>query len=265
MKNKILDNLPTIFVVLIVAFSFVLTFKHAQSETKETITLINNGKAGGSFNARTLMYKEGLSEAGYDVNYENIGKISQAVKTFKNANTPTIMVFATNMVYRQDLFHTEENFIMLEYQQPLWICKSNEAKGKVGIMRVAHGKTYNPKLLRNILGDEIVLVPYKNSGAMLKGMLGGDVDIMVNNQGKSLKYMASGKGSCTPSDRLPIMQATVIGKNVDLEKMREVIYDISMNIKFIEYHATRKLKRPSSTWANELSNVQTLEKAWKVD
>ena len=37
------------------------------------------------------------------------------------------------------------------------------------------------------------------------------------------------------------------------------------NIKFIEYHATRKLKRPSSTWANELSNVQTLEKAWKVD
>jgi dihydrodipicolinate reductase len=61
------------------------------------------------------------------------------------------------------------------------------------------------------------------------------------------------------------MQATVIGKNVDVKKIRRVIYDISMDIKFIEYHNTRKLQRPSSTWLNELSEVQTLEKAWKVD
>jgi|TARA_B100001778_G_scaffold104451_1_gene85357 hypothetical protein len=251
--------------VLVAVVASLVTPIQLSAETKQTITIINNGKAGGSFNARTLMYKEGLVAAGYDVNYENIGKISQAVKTFKNASTPTIMVFATNMVYRQDLFHTEENFIMLEYQQPLWICKSNEAKGELGNMKVAHGKTYNPQLLKNILGKDIVLVPYKNSGAMLKGMLGGDVDIMVNNQGKSLKYLASGKGTCTPSDSLPIMQATVIGKNVDVKKIRRVIYDISMDIKFIEYHNTRKLQRPSSTWLNELSEVQTLEKAWKVD
>ena len=80
-----------------------------------------------------------------------------------------------------------------------------------------------------------------------------------------MKYLASGKGTCTPSDSLPIMQATVIGKNVDVKKIRRVIYDISMDIKFIEYHNTRKLQRPSSTWLNELYEVQTLEKAWKVD
>tara|TARA_S200000501_G_scaffold212829_1_gene199917 strand:+ start:5995 stop:6777 length:783 start_codon:yes stop_codon:yes gene_type:complete len=251
--------------VMVAVVASLVTPIQLSAETKQTITIINNGKAGGSFNARTLMYKEGLVAAGYDVNYENIGKISQAVKTFKNASTPTIMVFATNMVYRQDLFHTEENFIMLEYQQPLWICKSNEAKGELGKMKVAHGKSYNAQLLKNILGKDIVLVPYKNSGAILKGMLGGDVDIMVNNQGKSLKYLASGKGTCTPSDSLPIMQATVIGKNVDVKKIRRVIYDISMDIKFIEYHNTRKLQRPSSTWLNELYEVQTLEKAWKVD
>lgn len=251
--------------VLVTVIASVVVPTYSMSETKETITIINNGKAGGSFNARTLMYKEGLAEAGYNVNYENIGKISQAVKMFKNANTPTIMVFANIMVYKQDLFHTEENFIMLEYQQPLWICKSNDATGKLGVLKVAHGKTYNPEILKKILGNNIVLVPYKNSGAMLKGMLGGDVDIMVNNQGKSLKYLATGKGTCTPSDRLPIMQATVIGKNVDIEKMRKVLFDISMNIKFIEYHNKRQLKRPSGTWANELSEVQTHEKSWKVN
>ena len=30
----------------------------------ETITVINSGKAGGSFNARTQMYKDGLIEQG---------------------------------------------------------------------------------------------------------------------------------------------------------------------------------------------------------
>ena len=100
---------------------------------------------------------------------------------------------------------------------------------------------------------------------MLKGILGGDVDMMVNNQGKSFKYMASGEGTCEPSTQLPIMQATVMGTNLDLPKIRNVIFDISMSTDFIEYHTTRKLERPSSTWEKELAEVQTLEKAWKVD
>ena len=99
---------------------------------------------------------------------------------------------------------------------------------------------------------------------MLKGILGGDVDMMVNNQGKSFKYMASGEGSCEPSDVLPIMGATVIGKNIDLQKIRNVIYDITMSIEFIEYHNSRKLFRPSSTWEQELAYTQELEKGYEI-
>ena len=264
MKNKILDNLPTIFVIMIVAFSFILTFKHAKSETKQQIVLINSGKAGGSFNARTQMYKDGLVEAGYDVLFENVGKISQAVKMFKESDQPTIMVYANNQVYKQDLFHTEQNFIMLEYQQPLYVCRTNTSQGKVTNLTVAHGKGYDPKLLTKLLGNNITLVPYKNSGAMLKGILGGDVDMMVNNQGKSFKYMASGEGTCRPSDVLPIMGATVIGKNIDLQTVREIIFEISMTIPFIDYHTKRKLFRPSSTWAKELALTQELEKGYEV-
>jgi hypothetical protein len=236
----------------------------AMAETASKITLINSGKAGGSFNARTQMYKVGLEAAGYDVTLEDIGKISQAVKMFKESTVPTVMVYSTNQVYKQDLFHTEENFVMLEYQQSLYICQTNESKNKTGVLTVAHGKGYNPMLLVSLLGDKITLVPYKNSGAMLKGILGGDVDMMVNNQGKSFKYMESGKGTCEASDVLPTMEATVIAKNVDLDQLRTVIYDITMSIDFITYHTSKKLYRPSSTRTQELSIVQTGEKGYLI-
>jgi hypothetical protein len=230
----------------------------------ETITIINSGKAGGSFNARTQMYKDGLEAAGYDITFENIGKISQAVKIFKDAEGPTIMVYATNQVYKQNLFHTDENFIMLEYQQPLYICRTNVSIGKIYSLTVAHGKGYDPALLTKLLGDNIILVPYKNSGAMLKGILGGDVDMMVNNQGKSLKYIASGEGTCGPSDKLPTMEATVIGTNIDVQSIREVIYNISISKKFADYHTSRKLYRPSGTWEDELTLAQSGEKGYEV-
>lgn len=264
MKIKFEDHLPTIFIALIVAFSFVMVFNHAKSETKQQIVLINSGKAGGSFNARTQMYKDGLTAAGYDVVYENVGKISQAVKMFKETEKATIMVYANNQVYKQDLFHTAENFVIAEYQQPLYVCRTNASKGKITKLTVAHGKGYDSKLLTKILGNNITLVPYKNSGAMLKGILGGDVDMMVNNQGKSLKYIKSGHGTCRPSEVLPTMVATVIATNIDVNAIRSVIYDITMNIKFIEYHNTRKLFRPSSTWEVELAMVQQLEKGYEI-
>ena len=250
-----------LFTALTIAIMFVTV---SLAETPERITLINSGKAGGSFNARTQMYKEGLTAAGYDVQYENVGKISQAVKMFKASDEPTIMVYANNQVYKQDLFHTEDNFIIAEYQQPLFVCRTNASKDKTGNLTVAHGKGYDPKLLTTLLGDNVTLVPYKNSGAMLKGILGGDVDMMVNNQGKSFKYIKSGHGTCEASDVLPIMVATVIGTNIDVQKIRDIIFDITMDVQFIEYHTSRKLVRPTSTWEQELAFTQELEKGYEV-
>lgn len=249
--------------LLIIMMSVFLTGT-AMAETASKITVINSGKAGGSFNARTQMYKTGLEAAGYSVTFENIGKISQAVKMFKESTAPTVMVYSTNQVYKQDLFHTEENFVLLEYQQPLYICQTNASKNKTGVLTVAHGKGYDPKLLTDLLGTQVTLVPYKNSGAMLKGILGGDVDMMVNNQGKSFKYMKSGEGVCEASDVLPTMEATVIAKNVDIEQLRDVMYDITMSIDFITYHTSKKLNRPSGTRAQELAIVQSGEKGYLI-
>ena len=102
--------------ILIFSLLFVNT---SYADHIDSITIINNGKPGGSFNARTQLYKQGLEDKGYHVDYLDVGKISQAVKMFKESIDPTIMVYANNQVFKQDLFHTDQNFVLLEF------CKSN--------------------------------------------------------------------------------------------------------------------------------------------
>ena len=247
--------------ILIFSLLFVNT---SYADHIDSITIINNGKPGGSFNARTQLYKQGLEDKGYHVDYLDVGKISQAVKMFKESIDPTIMVYANNQVFKQDLFHTDQNFVLLEYQQPLYICSAKKIFSDP--VTVAHGKGYDPDLIRSILGEDIVLVPYKNSGAMLKGILGGDVDMMINNQGKSLTYMESGEGTCEASDKLPTMQATVIARNVHIQEIRELLLHITLTDNFVDYHVSRKLQRPYTTFNNretELDYVKELESQWK--
>lgn len=236
----------------------------ATTTLAETITILNNGKVGGSFNARSQMYKDGLEARGFQIEFENIGKIGQAVKIFKETDKPTIMVYSTNQVYKQDLFHTQDNFVLLEYEQPMWICKTLDSLDKSGKVTVAHGKGYETDIIKKVLGTDIVLVPYKNSSAILNGILAGDVDAAVNNQGKSLKYKASGQGTCEASTVLPVMQATVIGKNLDVKQMREVLLAVTYDDKFVEYHSSRKLARPTASAEQELQNVKQKTLGWKV-
>ena len=244
--------------IIVLLFALMTTIVHA-----DTITILNNGKAGGSFNARSTMYNDALTLKGYKVKWENIGKISQAVKVFETATEPTMMVYSTNQSNKRGLFNNKDNFVLLEYEQPMHICTRNESIGKSGTITVAHGKGYDPSVLQTLLGKNIVLVPYKNSGAILKGMLGGDVDVMVNNQGKSLKYAASGKGTCEVSTDLPIMMATVIGKNVNVKTMRKVLMSVSYDKPFVDYRTTRKLDRPAGTWLEELNLVRESEANWQ--
>mgnify|MGYP006886179360 CR=1 FL=1 len=56
----------------------------------------------------------------------------------------------------------------------------------------------------------------------------------------------------------------MIGTNIDVQKIRDIIFDITMEVQFIEYHTSRKLVRPSSTWGQELAIVQILEKGYEV-
>ena len=53
--------------IMVAVVASLVTPMQLSAANKQTITMINNGKAGGSFNDRKLMYKEGIVETGYDV------------------------------------------------------------------------------------------------------------------------------------------------------------------------------------------------------
>lgn len=262
--------------LLSIAMILITTVAHAQS-----ITVINNGKPGGSSDARTKMYTEGLSKLGYDVNFENISKMGVAVDFFIKSNDPTLMVYYSHVPVSQPLSHNSENFVMIEYAQPMYLCGTKSLQQLPDKVTVAYGKNYNPQMVEklvNALGKTATVVPYKNSSAVLEAILGGDVDVAFNNQGKTLKYINSGKGQCfghtgnsqtigidpIASDfDMPVMYATVIAKNVDIEKLRKEMLWLQETEMFVEYHTSKQLTKQTSDRNQELLTVKKSETAWK--
>lgn len=266
--------------IIALAMMFATTVAHA-----ETITLINTGKPGGSSDARTKLYHEGLTNMGYDVQFENINKIGQSVDFFQKLDGPAMMVYVNIYAKHQPVTHNTENFVMVEYVQPLFVCSARPLAELGDEVTVAYGKTYNPEMVQKIVeltGKRAKVVPYKNSSAVLEAMLGGDVDIAFNNQGKTLKYIKSGKGTCfgNTSDNevigvapladnynvdfeLPIMVATVISKGMNVDKLRKDLLALQKTAPFVEYHSKKKLAKFTKTRQEELDMVVASEAVWK--
>ena len=152
--------------ILTILFSLIFT----TISYADQITLINNGKPGGSSDARTKLYHAGLIDIGYDVKYENIGQITQAVEFFDSVEGPAMMVYVNMFANKQKIVHTSENYIALEYKQPLYFCSANDIDSLPREVTVAYGKSYNADTVANIIkatGRQATMIPYKNSSAVL--------------------------------------------------------------------------------------------------
>lgn len=266
--------------LLIMSLVFLCTNIYAKD-----ITLINNGKPGGSSDERTKLYLEGLEKKGYNVNYENIGQITQSVEFFKNYKKPVMMTYVNIFAADQEILHTPDNFVLIEYMQPLFFCSTQPLSALPKNITVGYGKSYNPDMIKNIftaMGKNAQLIPYKNSSAVLEAILGGDVDVAFNNQGKSLTLIKSGEGSCfghtgtvesigvQPLKNqfdidfdLPIMIATIIAKNVDIDELRYDLLSIIKDESFTEYHSTQQLITYTTNRKDEYKITKESEKLWK--
>jgi hypothetical protein len=244
------------------------------------VNVIISGKPGGSFFNRSQMYIDALTAKGYNVKIDNIGNISQSVFAFKKTSNPTIMVFANNQAAINNLPHNKDNFILLEYENALFLCGSADF---VKDPKIAYSKSFPKKNLLQLLKDQGIsnpkMVPYKNSGAMLKAILAREVDFMISTQSKSLQYLKYNKGIChaqtsnktfmnippfkTEQKVLPIMHATVIGKNIN-NQIKNDIREISQNKEFKEYRFKNKLNEVDNDYNSQLIHVQQHENIWKL-
>lgn len=243
------------------------------------ITVIVSGKPGGSFFDRSQMYIESLKVKGYDVKVDNIGNSSQSASAFKSSNVSTIMVWANNQAALNDLPHTKNNFILLEYEDSLFLCGSPDLKDK----KIAYSKSHPKSILTKILKDHGInnpkMIPYKNSGDMYKAIMAGEVDGMINTQSSSSKYLKLNKGIChaqtssknalgipvfqTKQKVLPILHLTVIGKNLSKE-LKDDIRKISQNETFENWREKRGIVGIGNDYDQQLTYVRDNETVWNI-
>lgn len=249
----------------------------------KNITIINPGKPGGELNQRTQIFKEGLEARGWKIDSQNIGNESQSVKFFKESKTPTLMVYTVSQLKSvpEYVVVSNDTFIVLEFEEPFFICSPNSKKlDKSKPTTVGYGKGYSKNKIGAIIKDlgykNIKLVPYTNSGAVLKGLLAEEIDIAFNNQGKSTLYMKSKKGVCwaqtlkteymgVPSankvgsfDRaLPTKAAILIGKNIkDKESVRAVAIEILKDESYNNFLKKSESSLAVSNYDKELTTVK---------
>lgn len=251
-------------------------------ESKD-ITVIVNGKVGGNNYTRSKLYIKALSDAGYNVKEINQPDTRVAVKMFNEINEPTAMVFVSNQSTIYPLQASIKNFVMIEMAQPMFICQSkNFTKKEVYSVGIGKQIPQTPfvKIFES-LGYKVKMIPYTNSGAVYKGLIGGDVDFMVNSQSTSLQFLESQLGKCigqtlnvdhlgvpslektTKLKNLPVLYYIIMAKNIDINLLRKDLKQIIMNnSEIVSYHKKIQVNVLNEDYKKELQIVKESEKAW---
>ena len=235
-------------------FAFIMSALFSVSVLAQDITLIVNGKPGGTFFARTKLYSEGLEAAGWTVKEVNAQK-NAAVDLFNKLDTPVLMVWTDQMASVYPLGATEENFATIEYTAPLYLCPiSGKESGTVGMP-----KMYLQEPVAK-MGD-FKFIPYKNTGAVLNAVVAGEIDFAYMNQSKATKLESMGY-TCTPIPGVS-QHATVMTRNVD-SNFRQLLIDITLGEEFVAFHRQANFQtNMRDSHSAELARVQASETQWK--
>jgi hypothetical protein len=270
-----------ILTCIILSFNFT-SYAFTSTGSKD-ITLIVNAKVGGTNYVRSNLYIKALSDAGYNVKEINQPDTRVAVTMFNEINEPTVMTYVSNQPTIYPLQASSKNFVMIEMAQPMFICQSKNFTKKE-LYSVGIGKqipqTSFVKLFKS-LGYKVKMIPYTNSSAVYKGLLGGDVDFMVNSQSTSLQFMQSQSGKCigqtlseehlgvpslektTKLKNLPVLYYTIMAKNIDINLLRKDLKQIIMNnSEIVSYHKKIDAIVLNEDYKKELQIVKDSEKVW---
>lgn len=235
----------------------MLTLLFTTISFAQEITLINNGKPGGTFFTRTEMYAEELQKLGYKVTIVDRKQALQGARFFNEYNGPAMMVWMDLFSPKEVLTASEENFVTLEYTASMYLCSiSGKESGTV-----ASGKAYVDSAVQ-AMGD-FTIIKYKNSSAILNAALAKEVDFAYINASKGKKIMAAGY----PCKTVPEVQQTayVVAKNIDLDQLRQDVETILQADRFTEWHARGGYSKEAkkSLKSDELQFVQDSELLWK--
>ena len=237
------------------AFAFALTV--CTMTFAQDITVLVNGKPGGTFFARSNFYAESLADLGYSVNVVDAKKSSAAAEQFNNTDEPTMMVWMNALAPKRPVEATADNFVAIEYSAPLYLCAvTGETANTVGAPNM-----YVMDPVLEMLPDATV-IPYKNTGAVLNAALAGEIDYAYINQGKAGKLRDAGY-ACKPVPGVAQM-AVVLATNIDVDILRKDIISVQQSAEFVDWHTERNFNTDiRDTQDAELQTVNASEEQWK--
>lgn len=239
-------------IIIVILAMFMSLSSLAQAKD---ITLIINGKPGGTFFQRINLYADGLKARGWEIRTVTTN-YNGAIKIFNESKTPVAMAWTDQMSSVYPINATNENFVLIEYQGPLYLCNiTGKDAGKVGMPKMY------PKAPINKLGS-FTFVPYKNTGAVLNAVVAGEIDFAYMNQSKASKVEKMGY-KCDALQGLE-QNGIVFAKNLDLESFRQELLQVLQNQDFVNFHTKAKFKTNTGLDREaELDAVQTSINKWK--
>ncbi len=176
-----------------IAVALFATMFSSFAAAANTIDLYLHAEEGGNLHTQTVMLKDSLENAGYQVNLLTLGSCHAMQDYRSSTDNPGIFLY-------QDAFHLENlmtgcdvgldefTFVVPVYNRLNAFC-SPAGTSAEAVAELLHGdqpftvasNTVAPPHLFTSLGEalgiSVTMVPYSNTSGSLRGLLGGDADV----------------------------------------------------------------------------------------
>ena len=284
-------------ITMILVTLFFATNSYAD---KKELTIINGGAPGGTYPQLNEALVKDLSPF-YNIKVIGESSDSRGYKTFENIKDRPIFVNSRTAFFsgvkvskgeKPLISDAKKHYIVMgtTYNRAVCAQKGKDVDtllfGKGGSLKIASsdGIVFGNKFVSKLnaqTNSKHVMVPYNGSGKLVKGLITGDVDIIVVNLGRGIKSMKNGTIGC----KYTTSPFAVAGLEPLAPKMKDkwagfqLTYTLSGEVKNVSpsfakelnAHLTKILSDPKSNTSKKLNgwswsylklDVDGLRKQW---
>jgi len=279
--------------------SFIITTgSHAG---KIDLTIINAGAPGGTYSKLNDALIKDLGKF-YNINVIGADSESKGHKVFQSiedrpvyVNSRTAFFSGVNVTKKEKplINDSKKHYIVFagKFNRAVCVQKNKDVDtllfGKEQSLKIASsdGVIFGKKFVAKLdaqTNSKHIMVPYNGSGKLIKGLITGDVDIIVVNQGSAIKQWKDGNINCkyttNPSSGQGLqplykkmqdpwagfkLTYTLYGevKNVSSSFAKDLNTRISQILSDPNSNTTKKISQLG--WSSLIADIEGLRKDWK--
>jgi hypothetical protein len=178
----------------VLSYLFVAAATFTAQAQANSIDLYLHAEEGGNLHTQTVMLKDSLESAGYQVNLLPLGSCHAMIDYAATSNTPAIYLYSDithneQLVANCDVGFNKSTFVVPAYNRLNAFCSpaGTSIEDVTALLNgnepvsVASSTSAPPHLFDSLgksLNKPVTMVPYSGTGGSIRGLLGGDADIL---------------------------------------------------------------------------------------